>query len=78
VAAGGGLIAFLFSRWLDRFTSLIDVLDAAGLSLFAITWTPTLSATTTNAAPTRAGIAYSPLLNTLGTCRISTSRSPPP
>jgi uncharacterized membrane protein YeiH len=37
VAAGGGLIAFLFNRWLTRFTSLIDVLDAAGLSLFAVT-----------------------------------------
>jgi uncharacterized membrane protein YeiH len=36
VAAGGGLIAFLFSRWLARFTSPIDVLDAAGLSLFAV------------------------------------------
>jgi uncharacterized membrane protein YeiH len=37
VAAAGGLIAFLFSGWLGRFTSSIDVLDAAGLSLFAIT-----------------------------------------
>ena len=37
VAAGGGLIAFLFSRWLSRFSSAIDVLDAAGLSLFAVT-----------------------------------------
>jgi uncharacterized membrane protein YeiH len=37
VAAGGGLIAFLFSRWLNRFASPIDVLDAAGLSLFAVT-----------------------------------------
>ena len=37
VAAGGGLIAFLFSRWLTRFISAIDVLDAAGLSLFAVT-----------------------------------------
>jgi uncharacterized membrane protein YeiH len=36
VAAGGGLIAFLFSRRLGRFTSSIDVLDAAGLSLFAV------------------------------------------
>jgi uncharacterized membrane protein YeiH len=36
VAAGGGLIAFLFSRWLGRFASSIDVLDAAGLSLFAV------------------------------------------
>ena len=37
VAAAGGLIVFLFSRGLRRFTSSIDVLDAAGLSLFAIT-----------------------------------------
>ena len=37
VAAGGGLIAFLFNRWLTRFASLIDLLDAAGLSLFAVT-----------------------------------------
>ena len=37
VAAAGGLIAFLSSRWLSRFTSPIDVLDAAGLSMFAIT-----------------------------------------
>jgi uncharacterized membrane protein YeiH len=37
VAAAGGLIAFLFSRWLDRFAGSIDVLDAAGLSLFAVT-----------------------------------------
>jgi uncharacterized membrane protein YeiH len=37
VAVGGGLIAFLFSRWLTRFASTIDVLDAAGLSLFAVT-----------------------------------------
>jgi uncharacterized membrane protein YeiH len=37
VAAGGGLIAFLFSRWLTRISSPIDVLDAAGLSLFAVT-----------------------------------------
>jgi uncharacterized membrane protein YeiH len=37
VAAAGGLIAFLFSRGLRRFTSPIDVLDAAGLSLFAVT-----------------------------------------
>jgi uncharacterized membrane protein YeiH len=37
VAAAGGLIAFLFSRGLSRFTGAIDVLDAAGLSLFAIT-----------------------------------------
>jgi uncharacterized membrane protein YeiH len=37
VAASGGLIAFLFSRWLGRFANPIDVLDAAGLSLFAVT-----------------------------------------
>ena len=30
VAGGGGLIAFLFSRWLARFTIPIDVLDALG------------------------------------------------
>ena len=43
------------------------------------TWsTPLLSAATTTAAPTSAGIAYRPLLNTLGTCRISTSRTVPP
>ncbi|MDT7580944.1 MAG: hypothetical protein QOK35_2208 [Pseudonocardiales bacterium] len=37
VAAAGGLLAFLFTRSLGRFTRAIDVLDAAGLSLFAIT-----------------------------------------
>lgn len=37
VAAAGGLIAFAFSRGLHRFASPIDVLDAAGLSLFAVT-----------------------------------------
>jgi uncharacterized membrane protein YeiH len=37
VAAVGGLLAFLFSRGLSRFTSAIDVLDAAGLGLFAVT-----------------------------------------
>ena len=37
VATAGGLIAFLFSRGLSRFTDPIDVLDAAGLSLFAVT-----------------------------------------
>ena len=37
VAAGGGLIAFLFGRPLDRLNTPITVLDAAGLSLFAIT-----------------------------------------
>jgi uncharacterized membrane protein YeiH len=37
VAAAGGLLAFLFTRSLGRFAGAIDVLDAAGLSLFAIT-----------------------------------------
>ena len=37
VATAGGLVVFLFSRRLSRFTSAIDVLDAAGLSLFAVT-----------------------------------------
>jgi uncharacterized membrane protein YeiH len=37
VAAGGGLVAFLFGRRLDRLTTLITVMDAAGLSLFAVT-----------------------------------------
>lgn len=37
VAAGGGLIAFVFGRYLDRLTTPITVLDAAGLSLFAVT-----------------------------------------
>ena len=37
VAASGGVIVFLFSRPLTRVTSSIDVLDAAGLSLFAVT-----------------------------------------
>jgi len=37
VAAGGGLIAFAFGRRLDRLNSPINVLDAAGLSLFAVT-----------------------------------------
>jgi uncharacterized membrane protein YeiH len=37
VAAAGGLIAFAFSRGLSRFGLPIDVLDAAGLSLFAVT-----------------------------------------
>lgn len=36
VATVGGLLAFLFSRGLSRFTGPIDVLDAAGLSLFAV------------------------------------------
>jgi uncharacterized membrane protein YeiH len=37
VAAGGGLIAFFAGRHLERLTRPIDVLDAAGLSLFAVT-----------------------------------------
>jgi uncharacterized membrane protein YeiH len=37
VAAGGGLIAFLAGRHLDRLVTTINVLDAAGLSLFAVT-----------------------------------------
>ena len=37
VAAAGGFLAFLFSRALGRFSTPIDVLDAAGLSLFAVT-----------------------------------------
>jgi uncharacterized membrane protein YeiH len=37
VAAGGGLIAFVSGRHLERITGTINVLDAAGLSLFAVT-----------------------------------------
>lgn len=37
VAAGGGLVTFLFGRGLERLTTVITVLDAAGLSLFAVT-----------------------------------------
>src|SRR3954469_11943660 len=37
VAAGGGLSAFVFARHLDRLSSPINILDAAGLSLFAVT-----------------------------------------
>ena len=37
VAAGGGLVAFLFGRSLERLQTPITVLDAAGLSLFAVT-----------------------------------------
>ena len=37
VAAGGGLIAFAFGRRLERLATPINVLDAAGLSLFAVT-----------------------------------------
>jgi uncharacterized membrane protein YeiH len=37
VAAGGALLAFFLSRQLRRFTALILLLDAAGLSLFCVT-----------------------------------------
>ena len=37
VAASGGLIAFVFGRHLDRLNTPITILDAAGLSLFAVT-----------------------------------------
>ncbi|HEX5296336.1 MAG TPA: TRIC cation channel family protein [Streptosporangiaceae bacterium] len=37
VAAGGALIAFFFSRALRKFALPIDLLDAAGLSLFCVT-----------------------------------------
>ncbi len=37
VATAGGLIAFGQGRWLQRLTLPITVLDAAGLSLFAVT-----------------------------------------
>ena len=37
VAAAGGLIAFTFGRRLERLNTVITVLDAAGLSLFAVT-----------------------------------------
>lgn len=37
VAAAGGLIAFVAGRPLDRLATPITVLDAAGLSLFAVT-----------------------------------------
>ncbi|MFF5263801.1 trimeric intracellular cation channel family protein [Actinomadura viridis] len=37
VAAGGGLVAFFLSRRLDRLAMPITVLDAAGLSFFAVT-----------------------------------------
>ena len=39
VAAAGGLVAAAFGRRLDAFTKPILVLDAAGLSLFAVTGT---------------------------------------
>src|SRR5690242_11613146 len=37
VAAGGGLVAFTSGRHLERLNSPITLLDAAGLSLFAVT-----------------------------------------
>jgi len=37
VAAGGSLLAFLLGRRLDRLSGAITMLDAAGLSLFAVT-----------------------------------------
>lgn len=37
VAAGGALIAFFLGRHLDRLSMPINVLDAAGLGLFAVT-----------------------------------------
>ena len=37
VAAGGGMVAFLAGRRLERLNVPITVLDAAGLSLFAVT-----------------------------------------
>src|SRR3954451_7175176 len=37
VAAAGGVIAFLFGRLLSRLITPINVLDAAGLILFAVT-----------------------------------------
>src|SRR3954454_6528630 len=37
VAAGGGLVAFVAGRRLERLNTPITVLDAAGLSLFAVT-----------------------------------------
>jgi uncharacterized membrane protein YeiH len=37
VAAAGGLIAFVFGRHLERLNAPINALDAAGLSLFAVT-----------------------------------------
>src|ERR671939_608391 len=37
VAAGGGLLAFVFGRHLERLNTPITLLDAAGLSLFAVT-----------------------------------------
>ena len=37
VAAAGGLVAFAFGRRLEKLAKPISVLDAAGLSLFAVT-----------------------------------------
>jgi uncharacterized membrane protein YeiH len=37
VAAGGGLVAFALGRWLSKHIVPITVLDAVGLSLFAVT-----------------------------------------
>ena len=37
VAAGGGLVTFFLGSQLDRFGGTITLLDAAGLSLFAVT-----------------------------------------
>jgi len=36
LAAGGGLVAFTLSHWLDRLEIPIIVLDAVGLSVFAV------------------------------------------
>lgn len=37
VAAAGAFIAFIFSKYLNRLTKPIEVLDAVGLSVFAVT-----------------------------------------
>jgi uncharacterized membrane protein YeiH len=37
VSAGGGLVAFVFGHRLDRLALPINILDAIGLSLFAVT-----------------------------------------
>lgn len=36
LAVGGGLVAFALSQWLDRLEMPINVLDAVGLSTFAV------------------------------------------
>jgi uncharacterized membrane protein YeiH len=36
LAAGGGVVAFVLSRWLERLEGPITVLDAVGLSVFAV------------------------------------------